>query len=64
MKEIKINENNLFEASLHALTISLCKQRIQTSMEKGFKEKQWGLGMAKKGLKQVGDIQCSALLYP
>ena len=35
-----------------------------TNMEKSFKEKQWGLGMVKKGLKQVGDIQCSALLYP
>ena len=33
-------------------------------MVKSFKEKQWGLGMAKKGLKQVGDVQCSALLYP
>ena len=53
-----------FEASLHALTISLCKKRMQTSMEKSSKEKQWGLGMAKKGLKQVGDVQCNALLYP
>ena len=23
-----------------------------------------GLGMVKKGLKQVGDVQCSAVLYP
>ena len=33
-----------------------------TSMEKSFKEKHWGLGTAKKGLKQVADIQSSALL--
>ena len=33
-------------------------------MVKSFKEKQWGLGMAKKGLKQVCDVQWSALLYP
>ena len=61
-KEIKKNERNLFEASLHALTISLCKKRMQTSTEKSFKAKQWGLGMAKKGLKLVGDVQCSAII--
>ena len=34
------------------------------NMGKSYKEKQWGLGMEIKGLKQVANAQCSALLYP
>ena len=63
-KEIKIDESNLFEAS-HALPISVCKKECKQVLKKALKRKRVGIiGMAKKGLKKVGDVQFSALPYP
>ena len=60
---MKINERNLFQAGLHALTISLCKKECKQVWKKVLR-KTVPIRDGEKGLKQVADVQCSALLYP
>ena len=57
-----MDESNLSEAN-HVLQISLCKKDCK-QVWKNVLMKNSGIRDGKKALKEVANIQCSALLYP